>query len=97
METINRSRRSSASIADSDISEMENEIIQKSGIDIMKNNSPSPKKSELSRQNTPAIKPQSVPIGLSGGNFVSGVEEDLNVAVEEDADELERLMEEKFD
>ena len=30
----------------------------------------------------------------SGGNFVSGVEEDLNVAVIED---LEKLMEQKFD
>ena len=63
----------------------------------MKNNSPSPKKTELSRKNTPAIKPSEVPVTSSGGNFVSGVEEDLNVAVEEDAEELERLMEEKFD
>ena len=33
----------------------------------------------------------------SGGNFVSGVEEDLNVAVIEDSEDLEKLMEEKFD
>ena len=35
----------------------------------------------------------------SGGNFVSGVEEDLNVAVDEadDAAEMEKLMEEGFD
>ena len=29
----------------------------------------------------------------SGGNFVSGVEEDLNVAVIEDSEDLEKLME----
>ncbi len=34
---------------------------------------------------------------MSGGNFVSGVEEDLNVAQEVDPEELEKLMEEKFD
>ena len=49
METINRSRRSSTSIAESDISEMENEIIQKSGIEISKNNSPNGKKTALDR------------------------------------------------
>lgn len=35
----------------------------------------------------------------SGGNFVSGVEEDLNIAADEadDAAEMEKLMEEGFD
>ena len=37
METLNKSKRSS-SIADSDISDIENEIMQKSGINIAKNN-----------------------------------------------------------
>ena len=33
----------------------------------------------------------------SGGNFVSGVEEDLNVAVIEDGEDMEKLMEQRFD
>jgi|FrelakmetLWP11LW_1041352.scaffolds.fasta_scaffold68934_1 hypothetical protein len=47
---------------------MENEIILKAGIDITKNNAVSAKAPEPQR-----------PVS-SGANFVSGVEEDLNVA-----------------
>ena len=33
----------------------------------------------------------------SGGNFVSGVEEDLNVAVVEESEDAEKMMEQAFD
>lgn len=36
MESLNRSRNSCSSVAESDISDMENEIMQKSGITISK-------------------------------------------------------------
>ena len=76
MESLTRSRTSSFA-GDSDLSDMENEIMQKSGIDIVKHaEQPQPVKPELLRQNTPA------PTSDNAAKFVSGVEEDLNVAVD---------------
>ena len=86
MENLTRSRRSSSSAAESDISDMENEIMQKSGIQISKE-SESPTKvpgapQPILRMATPAPEKRTTENNLpasSAGNFVSGVEEDLNL------------------
>ena len=108
MESLGRSRSSSFS-GQSEISDMENEIMQKSGINISKNNEMGKQSSErattLERQETPLPEKSRAEFTSSGGQFVSGVEEDLDLAQDEialndeqaDQEELERLMEEKFE
>ena len=69
--------------------------MQKSGISISKESeSPSKPVAALERQQTPAPS-----TAASGGNFVSGVEEDLNLIQEsnEDDEQLVKMMEEKFE
>ena len=102
MENIHRGRRSSA--VEIDISQLENEIMQKSGINLATNSdTKSPGSAQAqSKKETPApaqVEKREI-ITPSGGNFVSGTEEDINVEenyeVDEQAD-LDKLMEEKFD
>lgn len=103
MESLSRSRRSSvSSAADSDISQMENEIMTKSGIEIIKN--AGDKKAPAPSSQTPEAPKR--PEEQSAAKFVSGVEEDLTVegpvtsAAEQEAKEvaeLDELMQEKFD
>ena len=108
MESLGRSRSSSFS-RDSEISDMENEIMQKSGISISKNNEMDSQNSErattmFGTQETPKPEKPQAEYTSSGGQFVSGVEEDLNVAQDDilvgeepaDQEELDRLMEDQF-
>jgi len=99
METINRSRRSS-SARDSDLSDMENEIMQKSGILIAKGNGAGEKaKEELASQHKPLME-KAAEASANGGMFVSGIEEELNLDGREEGevdDELEKIMENRFD
>lgn len=76
MESLTRSRRSSvSSAADSDISSMENEIMQKSGIEIIKNMGD---RLAVAPAQAPVAPPKEQP-EVDSTKFVSGVEEDLNV------------------
>ena len=88
---------------------MENEIMQKSGISISKNNEMDSQNSEratalFGAKETPKPEKPQAEYTSSGGQFVSGVEEDLNVAQDDilvgeepaDQEELERLMEDQF-
>ena len=88
---------------------MENEIMQKSGISISKNNEMDSQNSEratalFGTKETPKPEKPQAEYTSSGGQFVSGVEEDLNVAQDDilvgeepaDQEELDRLMEDQF-
>lgn len=88
METLNRSRRSSvSSVPESDISEMENEIILKSGIELSKNSNDRQAPAPISS----APKANRV---SNEAKFVSGTEEDLNVVDEPAQDDAQEEMEE---
>ena len=90
---------------------MENEIMQKSGINILKEaekeETKQGAKNNIKRQETPKPDKPAAEYTSSGGHFVSGIEEDLNVAQDEilgnegaaelDEAELERLAQETFD
>ena len=102
MENIHRGRRSSA--VEIDISQLENEIMQKSGINLATNsdtkNPGSAQAQSKKEAPAPALVEKREIITPSGGNFVSGTEEDINVEENYEGDEqadLDKLMEEKFD
>ena len=93
MERLTQSRRSS-NAGESDISEMENEIMQKSGISITKESEsptklPQEQPSSFNRQMTPAMvhTDNAASSTSSGGNFVSGTEEDLLTQNQDEEDE----------